>query len=548
MLESGILLQNRYEVIQPIGRGGMGAVYLALDQRLGHNVALKETLFSDAMMVTAFEREARLLAGLRHPALPKVSDHFVDDHGQFLVMEFIPGDDLQDLLETSSQAFQMEEMLQWADQLLDALDYLHSQNPPVIHRDIKPQNLKLTSRNQVVLLDFGLAKNTNGNNTTTTSGKSLFAYTPIYAPLEQIQGAGTDARSDLYALGATLYHLLTGRKPVDALTRAGDFLNDKPDPLVPAHEQNPRILQSVSEVISQAMALNRDLRPVSAIAMRKLLRDATQSPTENAGNQGKTIMSQTRAMHANTDKAFAVDATRISASQPLTKGQAKPKTAANPGRQMATHQRPGTPNYVAASTADKSPWATTPIWSHPQTQLHTRESSSKGKWVAAAIVVMVLGVVLALRLSGNSSSDNELKPTNPAVVEQQNVNNPSTDGSKSPTPAPQPQYQTSTPIPTPERISTQDDSVQRATEEKPATSEPTTQNSEPVATKQEPAKVETPQTQPAAQTQQAVRPNEPTMREGDRRPPPPHMRPPHEGGPPPPPPGGGPPPHERRRP
>src|SRR2546421_7752862 len=150
MLESGILLQNRYEILEPIGNGGMGAVYLARDQRLGNTIALKETFFNDAMMLSAFEREARLLAGLRHSALPKVMDHFADDNGQFLVMDFISGEDLQDLLLSSKGAFQPEEVFQWADQILDALDYLHSQNPPVIHRDIKPQNLKLSSRNQIV--------------------------------------------------------------------------------------------------------------------------------------------------------------------------------------------------------------------------------------------------------------------------------------------------------------------------------------------------------------------------------------------------------------
>jgi serine/threonine protein kinase len=542
MLESGILLQNRYEIIQPIGRGGMGAVYLARDQRLGNNVALKETFFNDSMMVAAFEREARLLAGLRHGALPKVIDHFVDDNGQFLVMEFIAGDDLQDLLETSSQAFQMEEMLQWADQLLDALDYLHSQDPPVIHRDIKPQNLKLTSRNQIVLLDFGLAKNAATNNTTTTSGKSLFAYTPIYAPLEQIQGAGTDARSDIYSLGATLYHLLTGKKPVDALTRAGEFLNGKADPLALAHEQNPRILQSVSEVISQAMSLNRDLRPVSAIVMRKLLRDATQLPTDSAGNQAKTIMSQTRAMHASTDRAFAVDATRISAPQPLTHGQVRPKTDANAVRQLATHQRPATPNYAGANSKDKSPWSTTPMWSHPQTQLQTTEGSGKAKWVVAAILLVVMGVVLSLRWSGNSTPESELKSTIPTAVEQQNITPPSTDGAKTPASAAQPQYQPSSPVVMPERVSTQEETAQPTAEAKPAATEPTPQSAEPVATKQEPAKTEAPQTQPS---QQPVKPAEPAMREYERRPPPPHMRPPHGG---PPPPHGGPPPHERRRP
>jgi eukaryotic-like serine/threonine-protein kinase len=552
MLESGIFLQDRYEIIQPIGNGGMGAVYLARDQRLGNTVALKETFFNDSMMVAAFEREARLLAGLRHAALPKVMDHFIDHNGQFLVMEFIPGQDLQDLLQSSSKAFQLEEMLQWADQLLDALDYLHSQDPPVIHRDIKPQNLKLSSRNQIVLLDFGLAKNAAANNSTTTSGKSLFAYTPIYAPLEQIQGAGTDARSDIYSLGATLYHLLTGEKPVDALTRAGDFLNGKPDPLVLAHEKNTRISPLVSDVIAQAMALNRDLRPASAIVMRKLLRDAVQSPTDNLGNQGKTIMSQTRAFHANTDKGFSVDSTRISASQPLTYGQATPKTNANAAaRQLATHQRPATPKYAGANSADKSPWATTPAWSHSQTQLHTQESSGKGKWVAAAVVFVVLSVILVLRFSGSSETEGEIKPTTPTLVEQQNVPNPTNAGTNSPATASQPQYQPSSSMSVSEQSPTQEQTPQRAAEEKPTAETATTQTAEPVATKQEPAKTEAPQTQPAPQLQPGQlrpdgKPYDP-MREGDRRPPP-HMGPPPPEGYPPPPHGGGPPPPDRRRP
>jgi serine/threonine protein kinase len=548
MLEARILLQNRYEIIQPIGSGGMGAVYLARDQRLSNNVALKETFFNDAMMVVAFEREARLLAGLRHAALPKVIDHFVDENGQFLVMEFIPGDDLENLLVGSSQSFQIEEMLQWADQLLDALDYLHSQDPPVIHRDIKPQNLKLTSRNQIVLLDFGLAKNAMGSSSTTTSGKSLFAYTPIYAPLEQIQGAGTDSRSDLYSLGATLYHLLTGEKPVDALTRAGDFLNGKPDPLVPAHLRNPRISQSVGEVIGQSMALNRDLRPVSAIEMRKRLRDAIQTPDENTGTQGKTILSQTKAMHANSEKSGAYDATRVAAGQPQTKGQILPKTSANIARQSATHQRPATPKYAAANNAEQSPWATTPAWSSPHTQLHTSQNSGKGKWLAVAFLGVVIVALITMRFTGNSFTEAGSPTDTPPVVEQQKVNTPTDGAAQSPAPASQPQYQpnSTSPMVMPERVSTQETPAQQASEEKPAVADPVaSQPAEPVATKQEPAKTEAPQTQPTQQPQQGGRPNEP-MRD-DRRPPPPHMRPPHEG-PPPPPPHGGPPPPDRRRP
>ena len=160
MIAPDTLLQNRYLVQKQIGQGGMGAVYMATDQRFGSTVALKETFFNDPNLLKAFEREARLLNHLRHPALPRVSDHFTEEDGQFLVMEFIPGADLSEMLKEKSAPFPASDVLEWADQLLDALEYLHTHEPPVIHRDIKPQNLKLTSRRHIVLLDFGLAKGT----------------------------------------------------------------------------------------------------------------------------------------------------------------------------------------------------------------------------------------------------------------------------------------------------------------------------------------------------------------------------------------------------
>src|SRR5688572_6753865 len=231
MIAPGTLLQNRYLVESQIGQGGMGAVFVATDQRFGSRVALKETFFTDANLRRAFEREARLLNRLRHPALPRVSDHFSEDEGQFLVMEYIPGEDLSETLKRTGGPFPARDVLAWADQLLDALDYLHTQEPSVIHRDIKPQNLKVTSRGQMILLDFGLAKGQTSEISRVTTSASIFGYTPNYAPLEQIQGLGTDARSDLYALAATLYHLVTGVKPPDALTRAASLVNGEPDPL-----------------------------------------------------------------------------------------------------------------------------------------------------------------------------------------------------------------------------------------------------------------------------------------------------------------------------
>ncbi|MDX6709360.1 MAG: eukaryotic-like serine/threonine-protein kinase, partial [Blastocatellia bacterium] len=219
MLAPDTILQTRYRVVRSIGQGGMGAVYMATDLRLRSTVALKETLFHDEKLRRAFEHEAELLANLHHPALPSVSDHFIEGEGQFLVMQFIQGEDLFELLKEKNGPFPVDEVLNWADQLLDALDYLHTQDPQVIHRDIKPQNLKLTARGQIILLDFGLAKGTPLQVSRVTTSGSIFGYTPNYAPLEQIHGTGTDARSDLYSLAATLYALLTGGPPPDALSR-----------------------------------------------------------------------------------------------------------------------------------------------------------------------------------------------------------------------------------------------------------------------------------------------------------------------------------------
>src|SRR5215204_5553417 len=165
--------------------------------------------------------------------------------------------------------FPADQVLTWADQLLDALDYLHTQDPQIVHRDIKPQNLKLTSRGQIILLDFGLAKGQAGEISRVTTSASIFGYTPNYAPLEQIQGLGTDSRSDLYSLGATLYHLMTGVKPPDALTRAAALVNGQPDPLVLASEANPAVGREVDQVLSKAMAQGREQRYANAFEMRR---------------------------------------------------------------------------------------------------------------------------------------------------------------------------------------------------------------------------------------------------------------------------------------
>src|SRR5918995_2253695 len=282
MLTPDTVLQGRYRIVRQLGQGGMGAVYEAVDQRLDTTVALKETLFSEERLRKQFEREARLLARLHHPALPRVSDHFSEGDGQFLVMQFIPGDDLSEMMTRKRGPFPADQVLTWADQLLDALDYLHTQDPQIVHRDIKPQNLKLTSRGQIILLDFGLAKGQAGEISRITTSASIFGYTPNYAPLEQIQGLGTDPRSDIYALSATVYHLMTGVKPPDALTRAAALVNGERDPLQPANEVNTTVNARLASVLARGMSQGREQRFASASTMRAAMKG--EDPTLATGD------------------------------------------------------------------------------------------------------------------------------------------------------------------------------------------------------------------------------------------------------------------------
>jgi serine/threonine protein kinase len=277
MIETGKVLQSRYRIEKQIGQGGMGAVYVATDERFGSIVAIKETLFMDDNYRKAIEREARLLNSLKHTALPRVSDHFLEENGQFLVMEYIPGDDLFEMMESRREPFPLDDILRWADQLLDALEFLHTQDMPVIHRDIKPQNLKLTARGQIILLDFGLAKGNPTDAEHNTAAKSIFGYSRNYASLEQIQGTGTDPRSDLYSLAATLYHLVTAVPPEDALTRAMSVLSRQADPLLPANRINPEVPKGVAAVLQKALDLNAGERPESAAAMRQMLHECDKT-------------------------------------------------------------------------------------------------------------------------------------------------------------------------------------------------------------------------------------------------------------------------------
>jgi serine/threonine protein kinase len=347
MLSPETILQGRYKIVRQLGQGGMGAVYEAVDERLDTVVALKETLFTDERLRKQFEREARLLARLHHQALPRVSDHFNESEGQFLVMQYVAGEDLFAMLARRSGPFPQAEVLRWADQLCDALDYLHTQDPQIIHRDIKPQNLKLTERGQIVLLDFGLAKGSAGQMSVVTTSASIFGYTPNYAPLEQVQGLGTDPRSDIYALAATLYHLLTNLKPPDALSRAGAVVNGQPDPLIPANQVSPQVSPSVAAVLAKGMSQKRDDRFASAEVMREALRIAATQPLGDA----EMIVGADSAAKANAHTIILEQRTKIagapttpmgSEAATLLGGNATSVRAATSTGERATVVRPAT--------------------------------------------------------------------------------------------------------------------------------------------------------------------------------------------------------------
>ena len=271
-LGAGSTLQDRYRILRQLGAGGMGAVYEAVDQRLDATVAIKQTFSADERLRRQFEQEARLLAQLNHPSLPRVSDYFIEDGRAFLVMQFISGDDLAREISRQAAPFPRQQVIAWADQLLDALIYLHTRDRQIIHRDIKPHNLKLTEAGQIALLDFGLAKTHSADHSNSQSSSSIFGYTKRYSPLEQIQDQGTSPQSDIYALGATLYHLFTGAKPPDCLVRANEIAKSNPDPLRPAHELHAAVGADLSEILNRAMAIDVGDRFASASEFREALR------------------------------------------------------------------------------------------------------------------------------------------------------------------------------------------------------------------------------------------------------------------------------------
>jgi eukaryotic-like serine/threonine-protein kinase len=262
-LQTGTVLNNRYKILEILGKGGMGAVYLALDERLGVQIALKENLVEDAEAIKQFRREAIILANLRHPNLPRVTDHFViEGQGQYLVMDYIEGEDLRQRMRRIN-VLPENDVVMIGIAICDALSYLHSLNPVVIHRDIKPGNIKVTSAGKVFLVDFGLAKIVEGSEATTTGARGL---TPGYSPPEQYGTARTDPRSDVYALGATLYAVVTGVPPEDGLSIAINQTS-----LTQIRDHRPKTNRKIASSIENALRVKMEDRFQTALQFKQSL-------------------------------------------------------------------------------------------------------------------------------------------------------------------------------------------------------------------------------------------------------------------------------------
>ena len=280
-LAAGTLLDNRYEVIRPLGEGGMGAAYLVEHRVLGQQLVAKATTRHEKVHRKQFEQEARMLANLEHPNLPRVTDFFVHEKQPYLIMQYVDGSTLDRLKEGRSAPFEVDQVLRWANDLLDALDYLHSQEPPIIHRDIKPPNVCIKPDGRAVLLDFGIARRLDRTSTHVGAQAHSAFYSPIEQYLserdsayeivrhyfEELRAAGihTGPYSDIYSLGATLYFALTLLEPADPCWRIIE------EGLTPIQKRNREVPEFLAAAIERALILDPRERCQTAAEMRQLL-------------------------------------------------------------------------------------------------------------------------------------------------------------------------------------------------------------------------------------------------------------------------------------
>jgi serine/threonine protein kinase len=276
MLQLESFLQNRYLIRAVLGKGGMGAVYLAIDQTLNKKVAVKENLYSTPEYNRQFKIEAQIMANIHHKNLPKVYDYFeIPNQGQYMVMDYIEGEDLRQRLERKG-TLDNEDAIMIALAICDALEYLHNLNPPIIHRDIKPGNIKVDESGNVFLVDFGLAKIYYESQLTATGARAM---TPGYSPPEQYGTARTDERSDIYSLGATLYAVLSSVLPEDSLAIAMEQTD-----LTPLRARNLKVTVSLARIVEKCLETHPEDRFQTINELRESLLKASKNTRKLRSN------------------------------------------------------------------------------------------------------------------------------------------------------------------------------------------------------------------------------------------------------------------------
>lgn len=312
-----VLHQGRYRITRRLGQNGTGEIYEAYDNQLETSVILKENLIRLKKVMTlaqqqnlklAFAGEAKALTEIKHESFQQIHDYFSEIDRTYLVLEPVEGDYLSELFNTDATPFSLSDIMEWVEQLLDAISYLHALTPQVIYGNLKPQNIKLLRDGKIKILASGLAGNQTKSEMLVMQNfdTANLHYLPLEQIWEKLDSASQkvilndydeksekilkqppDARSDIYALGATVYFLLTGRQPIDALERSIDILEGKPDSLPLAHEVNSDVPPEISEVLSKALEIKRENRFDSALIMRQVLRTAFVRIEEREAEEAK---------------------------------------------------------------------------------------------------------------------------------------------------------------------------------------------------------------------------------------------------------------------
>jgi eukaryotic-like serine/threonine-protein kinase len=337
---TGSMLIERYRIISELGRGGFGAVYRAWDTRLNRAVAVKENLLDAAESQRQFSREAQVLADLSHPNLPRVIDYFtIPGRCQYLVMDFVEGEDLQSML-GHAQRVELEQALAWIAQVAEALEYLHGHEPPLLHRDIKPANIRITPKGKAMLVDFGLVKAYHPTMKTTLGARAV---SPGYAPPEQYGLGATDERSDIYALAATLYALLTLNQPPESVQRLAGR------PLLPIQQANPQAPAYLVQAVERGLALDPAQRFQSASEFKAALRPPAAQVVQVQRQSGAAeLYPATQVTPSAVSREF-----QPAAGMPGSTQVVPPAPAAPVSKPAAPPRRPSAPPAAAPQKAGR---------------------------------------------------------------------------------------------------------------------------------------------------------------------------------------------------